>query len=441
MSTDNTTSWPKELFEHYVANLNGHSNHPIANFRKSAFKAFSSSDLPTRRDEDWKYTSVSRIFNHNHAHSAAVAVTDDQLAVHHYEGLEAVNIVYVNGHLDAGRSDLSHLPDGLTIIPLSEALEDSEKAAWIARMDAVKGGTDQNVFPELNKAFAQEGIYISCANGAVLDRPVHIVHHNIATGSKYMTSPQLYIRTGKSSVCTVIESHYGERDAEYFSNILVRAEVAPNAHVDHYKIQRDSRSAIQISNTIAVQQRDSIFSSHVVDLGGGMVRNNLSTDLADSNTETNYYGVYVGDGSQHIDNQTYIDHAVPHCYSNELYKGILTDKARGVFNGKVMVRQDAQKTNAFQQNSSLVLSPTAVMDAKPQLEIYADDVKCSHGATIGQLDEGSVFYLRSRGIPEVQAKTLLQKAFVGEVVMNFKETAVRDAVLAMLVKKINRLED
>ena len=440
MSTDQK-QWPQQLFAQYESQLNGRSSHPIANFRKSAFAKFSAADIPTRRDEDWKYTSVARIFNSSYGHSQPTKVTDGQLAVHQYEDLQAITIVYVNGHLDQERTDISQLPAGLTIMPLSEALQNADTAAWIEKMDAVKGGTEQNVFPQLNKSFAQEGLYLSTDAGAAIATPIHIIHHNTLAEAKYMTTPQLYIQSAKSSECTVIESHYGEKGAEYFSNILVRADVAANANIHHYKIQRDSSEAMQVSNTIVVQHRDSIFSSHVVDLGGRIVRNNLSTDLADSNTETNYYGVYVGDNNQHIDNQTYIDHAVPHCYSNELYKGVLTDKARGVFNGKVMVREDAQKTNAFQQNSSLVLSPTAVMDAKPQLEIYADDVKCSHGATIGQLDEGSIFYLRSRGIPEAQAKTLLQKAFVGEVVMKFKQTAVRDAVLQMLVKKINRLED
>ena len=176
-----------------------------------------------------------------------------------------------------------------------------------------------------------------------------------------------------------------------------------------------------------------------MDLGGKMVRNNLSTELLDSNTETNYYGIYLGLDKQHIDNQTFIDHAVPHCQSNELYKGILSDKARGVFNGKVLVRQDAQKTNAFQQNSSLVLSNDAVMDAKPQLEIYADDVKCSHGATIGQLDESSIFYLKSRGLSEVQSRNLLQKAFVGEVVENFKNETIKHSVLNKIDQKLDRV--
>jgi len=173
-----------------------------------------------------------------------------------------------------------------------------------------------------------------------------------------------------------------------------------------------------------------------LDLGGKTVRNNLSSHLQSSGTNTNLYGVYLAKGNQHIDNQSFIDHAHPHCESNELYKGIIDDKGRGVFNGKVNVRQDAQKTNAFQQNSSLVLSNTAIMDTKPQLEIFADDVKCSHGATIGQMDETSIYYLRTRGMSLEQARSMLQFAFVAEVLENFKLEAVKEKALAMMTEKL-----
>jgi Fe-S cluster assembly protein SufD len=183
--------------------------------------------------------------------------------------------------------------------------------------------------------------------------------------------------------------------------------------------------------------RDSNYSHYAFDLGGGIVRNNLSVSLLDSNTESHLYGAFIGFKDQHIDNQTFIDHAMPHCQSNEMYKGILLDKARGVFNGKVLVRQDAQKTNAFQQSSSLVLSPTAVMDTKPQLEIFADDVKCSHGATIGHLDESSVFYLNSRGLSENQAKSLLKRAFISEVVDHIENEDFKDLAYERIEAKLN----
>lgn len=434
MSTDQK-QWINELFDQYESQLNGQSSHPIANFRKSAFAEFNAADIPTRRDEDWKYTSVAKIFRSRLSQGKLVDVSAADVNAHLFEDLTVCKIVYVNGQLHEGMSDMGNIPAGLTIKKLSIALEDEATASWIADINKAKGGTEVNAFLPLNQAFA-EGLVISSDKNVAVETPVHILHINTAAESEYFTSPQLYMKGDVSSEFTVIESHVGNTVEKYFSNIANRVEVLANANVSHYKIQNEGKAALQISNTIARQGRDSVFTSYVIDLGGAMVRNNLSTDLLDSGTVTNYYGVYIGNDAQHIDNQTYIDHAVPHCDSNELYKGILTDKARGVFNGKVMVRQDAQKTNAFQQNSSLVLSPTAVMDAKPQLEIYADDVKCSHGATIGQLDEGSVFYLKSRGLSDQGAKGLLQKAFVGEVVMNVKIPQVRDAVLKMIDEKL-----
>lgn len=436
MATDQK-QWIKELFDQYESNLNGLSSHPISEFRKSAFVEFEVSDIPTRRDEDWKYTSVAKIFNSNLSPGKAVSIDESDIVDHKIPNLDVCRIVYVNGQLNVELSELENIPEGIRISKLSEALSDVEISEWIYDINKVKGGTNVNAFLPLNQAFAAEGLVLISEKNAKIDTPIHIIHYNTESKNEYFTCPQLYIKGAVSSQFTILESHIGINENRYFSNIANRIEVLANANVSHYKIQNEGKSALQISNTIVRQGRDSVFSSYVIDLGGSMVRNNLSTELLDSGTETNYYGVYIGDQSQHIDNQTYIDHAVPHCDSNELYKGILTDKATGVFNGKVMVRQDAQKTNAFQQNSSLVLSPTAVMDAKPQLEIYADDVKCSHGATIGQLDEGSVFYLKSRGLPEAQAKSLLQKAFVGEVVMNIDIPEVKEVVLDMIERKLN----
>jgi len=430
--------WIKELFAQYETNLNGHSNHPIANFRKSAFAEFVAADIPTRRDEDWKYTSVAKIFRDSLAEGQSATVTQADVAPYLFDGLDVIQIVYSNGVFCPDISTLGSPEDGLQIVLLSEALEHQPLSEWIAEVSTVEGGTDVNAFLPLNKAFASNGIVITTDKNAVISKPIHIIHLNTQTSADYFTTPQLYIKSETSSQVTVIESHIGNTTNKYFSNIANRIDVADNAQVTHYKLQEEGDEALQVSNTLVRQHRDSTFTSYVVDLGGSMVRNNLSTDLLASGTNTNYYGVYLGTESQHIDNQTYIDHAMPHCESNELYKGILTDKARGVFNGKVMVREDAQKTNAFQQNSSLVLSPTAVMDAKPQLEIYADDVKCSHGATIGQMDESSIFYLRSRGIPEAAARTLLQKAFVGEVIMHVNIPEVRDAILAKIHKKLDK---
>jgi len=292
----------------------------------------------------------------------------------------------------------------------------------------------------MNRAFAKHGFLIETEANTSEEIPFHFIYINTKGNESHFTHPQLFVNASRSSHLTIIESYHStDQEAVYFNNAANCIHVGKNAKVDHYRLQYESKSAYQINNTIVSQERDSEYSNYAADLGGKIVRNNLSSELLDSGTQTNYYGVYLGLNKQHIDNQTFIDHAMPHCQSNELYKGILTDKARGVFNGKVLVRQDAQKTNAFQQNSSLVLSNDAVMDAKPQLEIYADDVKCSHGATIGQLDENSVFYLKSRGLNDEAAKNLLQKAFLGEVVSEFKIEAIRRSVLSKIEDKLSRV--
>ncbi|MEZ4986446.1 MAG: Fe-S cluster assembly protein SufD [Saprospiraceae bacterium] len=269
-----------------------------------------------------------------------------------------------------------------------------------------------------------------------MSTPIHCLYITTSTGQAHHCHPQHFVKAAAGSQLTILESfHDLEEATPSFINAATHIEVAANAHLHYYRLQGAGRESLVVNNTIVRQHRDSVFSHYALDLGGKVVRNNLAATHLDSNLETHYYGVYFGNGNQHIDNQTFIDHAMPHCQSNELYKGIMTDYARGVFNGKVTVRQDAQKTNAFQQNSSLVLSANAIMDTKPQLEIFADDVRCSHGATVGQLDESSVFYLRSRGLSPANARRLLQEAFLGEVVDNMPHEAIRTYAHQLITDK------
>ena len=258
-----------------------------------------------------------------------------------------------------------------------------------------------------------------------------------------MISPQKIIVAGENSKITVIETYHNLTNSQqtYFTNTVTQLVLKRNAIVDHYRIQDEDETAYFINNTEIEQLRDSTYSSYSVDLGGKLVRNNLSSILKDSGTNTNFYGLYVGVNKQHIDNQTFIDHAYPHCDSNELYKGILMDKAKGVFNGKIMVRRDAQKTNAFQQNHSLVLSKTAKMNSKPQLEIFADDVKCSHGATIGQLNKEALYYMRSRGLSEKEAVSILKQAFLTEITELIKIDQLKEKVEQMLVDKFKQMQE
>jgi len=440
LSNDQQTdkAWLGQLFSQYQERLNGHSQDPIALFRKRGYELLEGMDFPTRRDEDWKYTDVQKMLKQRYAHGTTAYVTEDTVKALTFDSINAIPLVFINGNLSPEHSNLEDLPEGLHIHTVKDAVNDPANREWMQELSSQEGSTKQNTFVPLNLAFASNGYYIEVEPKAQIERPVHFIHINVASDQPHFSNPQLFVKVNKGASATVIESYHGNQDsAEYFTNAASWIDVAPNAQLTHYRLQFEHHSAFQVHNTFVRQRRDSRYSNHAVDLGGKMVRNNLSTELLDSNTETNYYGLYLGNSAQHIDNQTFIDHAVPHCESNELYKGILMDQAKGVFNGKVLVRQDAQKTNAYQQNSSLVLSDDAQMNAKPQLEIYADDVKCSHGATIGQLDEGAVFYLRTRGIPHQEARNLLQQAFLAEVVKEIPHEEIATYVQQLTDQKLN----
>lgn len=434
-----TKDWFRQLFQTYRQGLNGHASHPLAQFRLAAYEQLDTEAFPTRRDEDWKYSGapIARMLENHFQLSTTTQIDQATIDSFRIPDLEAATFVFVNGVLQTDLAEFSKVPEGVSVLTVSAAMEDDAKRTWMKSQVSHAGGTAQNTFLPLNRAFAQNGLYIEVAANVQAAIPIHCLYLSTASEKAHLSHPQLFIRSNRGSELSVIESYQATEGAgAYFTNTANWISVEGNAHLHHYKLQLEGENALQVNNTLIRQERDSVYSSYALDLGGKVVRNNLSTTLLNSNTNTNYYGVYLGNNQQHIDNQTFIDHAVPHCESNELYKGILTDYARGVFNGKVMVRQDAQKTNAFQQNSSLVLSRNAIMDAKPQLEIYADDVRCSHGATIGQLDEKSVFYLRSRGIPEAKARQLLQQAFVGEVIEAMPNDVIRAWAMTKLIHKL-----
>ena len=350
-------------------------------------------------------------------------------------------MVFINGIHNEALSSTGGLPKGVVVQDLSQALMEKDHKEIVYRYLSKWAMEEESSFKVLNTAFAQSGIYIYVPDGTIVDRPIHLLNIAVDSDDKVIISPQRLAIIGENSQLTLLESYYCKEgnEQDYFTNVVNQFVIKRNAHMNHYKLQNEGHKAFFINNTEVEQERDSTFSSYAVDLGGKTVRNNLNAILKDSGVTTNFYGVYLGNGQQHIDNQTFVDHAYPHCNSNELYKGILTDKAKGVFNGKVVVRPDAQKTNAFQQNNSLVLSKTATMNSKPQLEIYADDVKCSHGATIGQLDEEAIYYLQSRGLDDTDARSMLQTAFLHEVTELIKIEPIREKVDRLVGQKLNTI--
>ena len=424
----------RTLFDIKEQQLNGQKSHPLHAIRRQAMERLESIGFPARKDEDYKYTYVTKIAKQSFAEGKGAIIGENVVKAASFGELDTYQLVFVNGVLNKELSTIDNIIEGLTISNLKKAYDSAEMQTVIE--NALSSELGLNAFVALNTAFSHGGTFIHVSRGTQVDKPIHLMNITVSGDTAIMTNPQVLVVAETSSEVSIIETYAAVNDGSYFTNALSRFVVRQNAHVHHYKLQDESLNAFQINNSIATQERDSTYSSYVLDLGGKTVRNNLSSHLQASGTNTNLYGVYLAKGNQHIDNQSFIDHAHPHCESNELYKGIIDDKGRGVFNGKVNVRQDAQKTNAFQQNSSLVLSNTAQMDTKPQLEIFADDVKCSHGATIGQLDESSMYYLRTRGMSEQRARAMLQFAFVAEVLDNFQIEQVKEKALALMEKKL-----
>ena len=446
-SPDNNDNREKfiELFQQYENGLNGQKNYTGHTIQKTAIKRLSNDiNFPSRRNEDWKYTSVAGLLQPPYQQPKPVEIAAADIKPFLFEGLDVYLLVFVNGKYNKALSSKDALLKNITVQEIAAGLQEDglTKATTSGYLNKWASETN-NSFMVLNTAFAQNGIYIHVPDGLLVDRPLHLLNIAHADEAPTLISPQKIIVAGANSKVTVIETYQQFTDSQqtYFTNTVTQLVLKQNAIVDHYKIQDEGEHAFFINNTEVEQMRDSNYNSYVIDLGGKLVRNNLSSILKDSGTNTNLYGIYVGTNKQHIDNQTFIDHAYPNCNSNELYKGIITDNAKGVFNGKIMVRKDAQKTNAFQKNHSLVLSKNASMNSKPQLEIFADDVKCSHGATIGQLNEDALYYMRSRGLSKSEAVSVLKQAFLTEITDLITIDIVRKKVEQMLIDKFLQLPE
>jgi len=302
-----------------------------------------------------------------------------------------------------------------------------------------KYAVDQDqVFTALSTAFTKDGAFIYAPDGKVIEKPIHIIFVTSANGDKILTQPRNLFVAGKNSKVTIIEHYASEANDIYFTNSITEIVADENAIVDHIKLQEESTEAFHISRMEIDQERSSNFSSHLISRGGKISRNEFNSRFNGEGSECTLNGLFILEDNQLFDAHTMIDHAKPHCNSHEHYKGILDDKSFGVFNGKVMVRENAQKTNAFQENNNILLSDQAIVNTKPQLEIFADDVKCSHGATIGQLNDEAMFYLKARGIGDEAAKAMLIHAFAIDVITSIKSEYVKDYVEDFLAKRFNQ---
>jgi Fe-S cluster assembly protein SufD len=403
----------------------GNGRAGLAEVRQAAIDRFAELGFPTPRNEEWKFTSVAPITRvaFQPALPPAGKVAPERLRAIPLGTGDGTRLVFVNGHFARELSSQGRLPEGVALASLAEVLDTHPD--WVEPYLAQYARYDENPFTALNTAFLRDGTFLSIPRGKVVAEPIHLLFLGTPSREPAVAYPRNLIVAGVNSQATVVETYVGLEEGVYFTNAVTEVVLAENAVLDHYKVQREGRQAFHVATTQVALDRGSNFTSHSIALGGALVRNDVNAVLDDEGGECTLNGLYLAAGRQHIDNHTRIDHARPHCASHELYKGILDGKAHGVFNGKIFVHPDAQKTDAKQTNKTLLLSEDAVINSKPQLEIYADDVKCTHGATIGQLAEEAIFYLRSRGVGREDARSLLTFAFANDIIGRIKVEPVR----------------
>jgi Fe-S cluster assembly protein SufD len=401
--------------------------------RKEGLTLLQRDGLPTNKSEEYKFTAATKKIESNiKRYSNAVpskALDQKKVSQHLIPGLDAHVVVVNNGIFDQSLSSID--PTGISISQF-ENLPTEKLDEKVGRIAAA----DKDPFISLNQLFFQEGLWMEINSNTVLQKPVLILQFVHPSLEGETVHPRSYIQVGKNAKATFIETVISLDDSPYLLNGVTEINISENSQVEFYRLQDENKEAIEVNNTHVDVARDASFSSAVISLQGQMIRNNLSINLIASNSLGNMYGLYLLNGRTHVDNHTNVDHTKPHAESNELYKGILADHSRGVFNGKIFVRQDAQKTNAFQQNNNILLSEDAVVNTKPQLEIWADDVKCSHGCTTGQLDDEALFYLRSRGISKESSRGMLLYAFAGEVLEKINNEAFRDYCIGLVQQRL-----
>lgn len=406
----------------------------LATLRSNAFDRFTALGFPTTHDEDWKYTNVSAIAKTRFAPGLMVETEPDGSPLADMDC--ATRLVFVNGHFSRALSSLDRPQRGVRVHSLKDLLLAGSEI--VESHFARYARFDNQAFVALNTAMAEDGAVVEVDKDAVPEQPIQLLFLSVPSGGPSVSHPRILIVAGRGSQASVIEAYVGAGGAAYLTNAVTEIGLGDGAVLDHYRIQQESDLAFHVATVQAIQGRQSIFTSHNVALGAALARNDVNSVLDAEGAEASLNGLFFAAGSRHVDNHTLLDHAKPHCQSRELYKGILAGRGVGVFNGKIVVRKDAQKTNAIQSSRNLLLSGEAVVNTKPQLEIFADDVKCTHGATIGQLNEEELFYLRTRGIGEQAARTLLTYAFASEIVGAVKIKPIQCQIDLVLLNRLSR---
>lgn len=409
----------------------------LQKLRRDSFARFCEAGFPTPRDEDWRFTSVAAIAQTPFRLAGHAALpAPSQLEAWRMEGA-ACRLVFVNGRFAPELSRVEGLPPGVRVSGLGAQL--IEEPAAVERHLGAYLDVRRDAFCALNTAFAEDGAYVHLPRGIALEAPIHLLFVSVGDGTASMSHPRNLIVAEEDSQGAIIEDYVSLDGGTVLCNAATEIVAGDRAVLSHYLIEREHTEAFNISTLRIQQGRAANVASHSILLGGALVRNNVHPVLAGEGGECLINGLFVGNGRQHLDNYMRVEHASPHCASRQFYNGILDARAHGVFHGRIIVHKDAQKTDAKQTNRNLLLSDDAQIDTKPQLEIYADDVKCTHGATIGQIEEDALFYLRSRGLDEASARKLLLVAFASECLDRMREAIAREYVGALVNQSLLRV--
>jgi Fe-S cluster assembly protein SufD len=406
----------------------------VHDIRNDAIKTFEEKGFPTKKEEAWKYTSLNKLLKEDYSvfPKQENAIEYRDVKKYFIYDIDTYKIVFIDGKYSSHLSQTTH--DGMDVCLMSAALS-KPKYRLVVENYFNKAATKDSL-PSLNTAFSSEGAYIHIPKNKLVEKPIQIIHFSTGNESATMLQPRNLIVVEENSHVQIIERHQSLTNNPVLTNSVTEVFAKKRAIVDYYKIQNDNLNASLIDNTFLKQKQESICSVHTFAFGGKLIRNNLNFYQEGQRIDSILKGVTIIGNKQHVDHNTLVHHIEPNCESHQDYKGIFGENSTGVFNGKIVVEKEAQKTNAFQSNNNILISDKATINTKPQLEIFADDVKCSHGCTIGQLDESAMFYMRSRGIPEKEAKALLMYAFSNDVMNSVKIPELKQRITKIIANKL-----
>ncbi len=394
----------------------------LKNLREYAFRVFTEKGFPTLRDEEWKYTNLAELVREEFNTSENAQVDAEKIGGLFSNAESENRVVFVNGIFNAELTNLSTLPENAQVLTLNKAIEDERFSAVVKENLGKFVGAETNGFTALNMAFLNEGVFIFVPKNTKIETPIHLAF--VADGET-ASFPHVLLVAERGSEATLIESYLRCSETRYFTDSVVEIVLADDAKLKHLRVQRESHAAFHVGTTAISLSRASFYDTTNITLGAKLSRHDINVKFNAEGAECFVDGLYLVSESQHTDTHSVIDHRVPNCVSHQNYKGIVDEKARAVFNGKVFVRENASGTNAVQSNKNLLLSNDARVDTKPQLEIFNDDVKCAHGATVGQLEEEELFYLLSRGLNESLARNLLTYGFAEEIINKIEIESIK----------------